>query len=539
MATQADSAAHDAGQLVLRRSDTDVVVVSPKTPPRAAPPFCPLCLRPFTATSSAGYSRGYFRTLTPPDADPTLAHTGLHGEADDQQATAAETTPGYYQTHFVEVCCVGRGSFGSVHVCRHVVGEETVGILAVKKVPVGNDAAYLRSVLTEVKLLEQVSHHPNVVQYHHSWLEVAQVSDFGPPVRCLFVLMEYASLGSLDQFIEQHGAALSDDAVWFLFLSALRGLAHLHQRGIIHRDIKADNILLAAPPRDADEAPRPMLADFGTACLKPRHGLSVDERAAMAMNRTGGTGTADYMAPEIISDAGGGCHDVHSVASDLYALGVVLHRLAFGGMFPVPVPPNATHDHRPATWRVRKGGVKRPQLLVELVAALLHPMPEHRPASCDVILTAPAIERIWARVERQLWSETIAAGAQKRPLLLHASVAAVPAGSPTSATVGVGGFPSVTPPRSATGDHADQPPRSQPAPRTPLGGDAAPQGSADDRASDRGGSDADDDDVKDVAGDGAVAPPAGVVTLASNIAGVALAGVVAYGFITSARRSSS
>ena len=111
----------------------------------------------------------------------------------------------YYQRHFREIRELGRGASGTVCLCQHLVDYDVpLGLFAVKKVPVGQDNAYLKKVLTEVRILCCVGKHPNVVQYFHAWLEDGCTpTAFGPPVRCLFVLMEFAGLGSLDGLLHQ------------------------------------------------------------------------------------------------------------------------------------------------------------------------------------------------------------------------------------------------------------------------------------------------------------------------------------------------
>ena len=58
------------------------------------------------------------------------------------------------------------------------------GRFAVKKIAVGESHTYLVDILREVRLLEELRH-PNIVTYHHSWLETTQFSPFGPKVPAL------------------------------------------------------------------------------------------------------------------------------------------------------------------------------------------------------------------------------------------------------------------------------------------------------------------------------------------------------------------
>lgn len=94
---------------------------------------------------------------------------------------------------------------GSVFLCRHVLDDLTLGDYAVKKVPVGDNKAWLRDMVREVKTFERL-HHPNVVEYKHSWLELSRSSLFCPLVPFLFILMQYCNGGSLDELVFYDGS---------------------------------------------------------------------------------------------------------------------------------------------------------------------------------------------------------------------------------------------------------------------------------------------------------------------------------------------
>jgi hypothetical protein len=64
------------------------------------------------------------------------------------------------------------------------VGLHCVGRFAVKKIAIGQSASYLLKILREVHLLETLRH-PNIITYHHAWLETAQFSSFGPRIPTL------------------------------------------------------------------------------------------------------------------------------------------------------------------------------------------------------------------------------------------------------------------------------------------------------------------------------------------------------------------
>ncbi|CAJ1039591.1 putative Protein kinase domain/Protein tyrosine kinase/Fungal protein kinase [Leishmania shawi] len=344
---------------------------------------------------------------------------------------AAEPSPnnGYYRHYFKELRQLGRGTYGGVYLCRHIMCGVNLGEFALKKIPVGDKATYLQSVLREVRILEEVRRHPNVVEYKHSWVEEAQLADFGPPVRCLFILMEYASAGSLDTYLERYGNHLSTLAVWYFFLSSVAGTAHLHEKHILHRDLKPQNLLLAAME---GRPPRVLVSDFGTAALL----------GDISYDRSGGTGTLEYMAPELLETAASP-HGIneryvnhHTMASDVWSLGMVLHYLAFDGTLPERREDgsvNLDEAHRSAN--------DRPPELLKLLEAMLQLDPARRPR-CSDILGSPMVQsimRIFNKDDHSQWDLSI----QEQQRLATAPSAILPLERPSRPPV------SVPPPRSA------------------------------------------------------------------------------------------
>ncbi|KAJ1971831.1 putative serine/threonine-protein kinase iks1, partial [Dimargaris xerosporica] len=132
------------------------------------------------------------------------ATTAMH-ERSDEPATVHLSpgifNQGYYQRFFVEERKLGKGLRGAVYLCQHVLDKIPLGQYAVKKVPIGDNKQWLKRMLREVKLLETL-HHPNIIDYKHSWIELEQPSRFGPKIPCLFILMDCANGGNLEQYLE-------------------------------------------------------------------------------------------------------------------------------------------------------------------------------------------------------------------------------------------------------------------------------------------------------------------------------------------------
>ncbi|KAJ3091995.1 putative serine/threonine-protein kinase iks1 [Quaeritorhiza haematococci] len=113
----------------------------------------------------------------------------------------------------------------------HVLNGVSLGHFAVKKVPVGDHQEWLVRMLREVHLLEKLRH-PNIIEYKHAWLELHQLTLFGPTIPCLFILMEQANGGNLEEYVQVQWTPGYDDFPWEeyddVFASVDRDKGHTH-----------------------------------------------------------------------------------------------------------------------------------------------------------------------------------------------------------------------------------------------------------------------------------------------------------------------
>ncbi|XP_039141550.1 serine/threonine/tyrosine-protein kinase HT1 [Dioscorea cayenensis subsp. rotundata] len=159
---------------------------------------------------------------------------------------------------------------------------------------------------SEVSFLSRL-YHPNVVQF------IAACKK--PPVYC--IITEYMSQGTLRMYLhKKEPYSLSTDTILRLALDISRGMQYLHSQGVIHRDLKSDNLLL-------NDEMQVKVADFGTSCLETKSRKS-----------KGNMGTYRWMAPEMIKEK------LYTRKVDVYSFGIVLWELTtalvpFQGMTPV------------------------------------------------------------------------------------------------------------------------------------------------------------------------------------------------------------
>jgi serine/threonine protein kinase len=190
---------------------------------------------------------------------------------------------------------LGRGGMGVVYYARHE-GDGRAVALKVLRDELAADEDFRRRLAHEARAAAAVDH-PNL----------APVLEAGDDDGRLYLAVRYVDGQSLAERLLTEGP-VPVDALVRLGSDVCAGLDALHQRGIVHRDVKAGNILL-----DSDGTA--VLGDFGLA----KH------RAWTVLTRTGQVmGTVGYLAPEVIRG------EPATPLSDLYALGCVLYQCLAG-----------------------------------------------------------------------------------------------------------------------------------------------------------------------------------------------------------------
>ncbi len=180
-----------------------------------------------------------------------------------------------------------------------------------------------------------------------------------------YIVMEYVPGGDLSKLINDRGTMPPDDLAK-LGEAVASGLAHAHERGIIHRDIKPHNILI-------DENGRPKLTDFGIA-------RALDATTSNHHTRTGAyLGTALYSAPEQLQG------EKVTPKSDIYSLGATLYQAATGEPPFTGTPISVANQHvskappSPRELNAAIGGE-----LEDLILACLAKDPDDRPTADEI-----------------------------------------------------------------------------------------------------------------------------------------------------------
>ena len=213
---------------------------------------------------------------------------------DSLQVAPNPTTGNLLLNRFLVLKVLGEGSFGKVFLAK----DEQLGRLVAVKVfkrPV-QDKKQFEVFLSEARMLAKLDH-PNIVPVY----DVINSESEG-----VFIISKYLDGGSLSEIIAQGAHSYQNISKWIATIA--EALHHAHVRGLVHRDIKPDNILL-------DSKGNLYIADFGLALSEELFGKV-----------TGLLGTPAYMSPE---QASGLAHMVDG-RTDFFSLGVILYEMLTG-----------------------------------------------------------------------------------------------------------------------------------------------------------------------------------------------------------------
>ncbi len=198
---------------------------------------------------------------------------------------------GRYEIHEL----IGVGGMAYVYRCTDTIDDREVAVKILKDEYLNNDE-FIRRFKNESKAIAMLSH-PNIVK-------VYDVS-FGDVIQ--YIVMEYIDGITLKEYIDQQGVLDWREAL-HLTTQILRALQHAHDRGIVHRDIKPQNIMLL---QDGTIK----VTDFGIAHLSSNATRTMTEKAI---------GSVHYIAPEQAKGSKTDCK------SDLYSIGVMLYEMITG-----------------------------------------------------------------------------------------------------------------------------------------------------------------------------------------------------------------
>ncbi len=239
---------------------------------------------------------------------PASAPPSGTSRSEPPELAAASSDPGRRLGRYVLLAELGRGGMGVVH---RGWDAELRRLVAIKMIldpgRAGPEAIarFRREAQATARL-----RHPGIIAVH----EVGEHRTDGRV--CPFLVMDFVDGATLDAVLEQERPPPRRIAE--IIRAVADALGHAHDLGIIHRDIKPQNVMI-------DRAGRPLVMDFG---------LARDATETHELTRTGQLlGTPSYMAPE----QAGASRGAHGPATDVYALGAVLYR-ALTGRVPFEAP---------------------------------------------------------------------------------------------------------------------------------------------------------------------------------------------------------
>jgi len=213
---------------------------------------------------------------------------------------------------YPELTKIGEGGAGSVYSALHKTGKK----VAIKKMEL--NANNTKVMVQEISLMKD-SASPNIVAY----LEAYKYK------RELWVVMEFMGGGCLTELLEHHDAiSLQESHIAYVCKNTLQGLAFIHSKHRIHRDIKSDNILLG----NNGEV---KIADFGYAA----------QLTKKQQKRQSVVGTPYWMAPEVIRG------QAYGIKVDIWGLGIMLMEMAEGD------PPYMEHPPLRALFLITTKGI--------------------------------------------------------------------------------------------------------------------------------------------------------------------------------------
>ncbi|NXC79067.1 NEK11 kinase, partial [Cercotrichas coryphoeus] len=257
---------------------------------------------------------------------------------------------------------LGNGSFGSVYLVNDRKARQGEELKVLKEISVGNlKPNETVEANLEAQLLSKLDH-PAIVKFYASFVERDSFC----------IITEYCEGGDLDFKIQEYkgsGKMFTQSQVIDWFIQLLLGVNYMHDRRILHRDLKAKNIFLK------DNLLK--IGDFGVSCLLMG---SCDLATTF-------TGTPYYMSPEVLK------HQGYNTKSDIWSLGCILYEMccmnhAFTGQNFLSVVLKIVEGETPSLPE------RYPSKLNAVLCSMLNKNPSLRPAAAEILKSSYIDEQL-------------------------------------------------------------------------------------------------------------------------------------------------
>jgi len=308
----------------------------------------------FVRKNSLRAQRSIKDTRPPLGASATVRRRPRN-KVDDAQVIErlrAVCTPGDPTRIFRDLVRIGQGASGGVFISRYPGSNEVVAIkqMVLEQQPKKN------LIVNEIEVMKQ-SRHPNIVNFLSAYLNQGE----------LWVVMDYMEGGPLTDIVMN--SILSEGQIAAIAKEVLTGLGHLHRQGVIHRDIKSDNVLMS-------NCGDIKLTDFGF-CAQ----ISSAQSKRITM-----VGTPYWMAPEVVT------RKEYDASVDIWSLGILTIEMIEGE------PPYLNENPLRALYLIATNGtpkLQQPDKLSSTIRSFLTTClevdPEQRP-DADKLLSHPFLQ---------------------------------------------------------------------------------------------------------------------------------------------------
>ena len=254
---------------------------------------------------------------------------------------------------------LGRGAFADVYKCKKLInGQFSKETYVAKEIHFQRDISHMDELIhKEIEVMLQLTGDNKSMVKIYDHFKSKKKED-------MYIIMEYCEGGDLDKYVEENGP-LTEREIADLLLPVAESFAFIHGKGVIHRDLKLANILLAKKIVKG-EKPCIKITDFGLA-----HVLSKDKTAQTLC------GTPVYMAPEIWNNDSKG----YSNKIDVWAFGNMIYKMMYG---------EYAFEDRDVDKKVKEGIIRFPKLrftsiqAMDLMLKCFRKNPQYRISFADI-----------------------------------------------------------------------------------------------------------------------------------------------------------